>query len=93
VWISGERHANFFDTSRFANDFNVHGSATDFAILDGRIVTLRSIGHRGDDFAAMRALDLDLDEHGLFLTELAQLTTEKTCRRGLFLFALDTLSF
>jgi hypothetical protein len=75
--VSGKCDADFIDTSRFADDFDVHGRAADFAILDGRVIALGCVSHRGDDFAAVRALNLDFDEHGRFLTELTELTTEK----------------
>ena len=58
-----EADPDFLDPARLADDLDGHGRAANFAVLDGRVIALRGVGHRRDDFAAMRALDLDLDEH------------------------------
>src|ERR1700722_2892869 len=63
IMALGEADSNFFHFSRFANDLDIHGSAADLAVLDGRVIALRGISRRGDDFSAMRALDLNFDEH------------------------------
>jgi len=64
--VSGEADANFLDLARLADDLDIHRRATDFAILDRRVIALRGIGGGGDDLSAVRALDLNFDEHGLF---------------------------
>ena len=48
-----------------ANHLDGHGGAADFAILNGGVIALGGIGGGRDDFAAVGALDLDLDEHDL----------------------------
>jgi hypothetical protein len=62
--FSGGANANVLDLARLANHFDVHRGATHLAILNGGIISLRSIGHRSDDFATVRTLNLNLDEHG-----------------------------
>ena len=57
-------NAHVLDLPRFANDFDIHRRAAYLAVLDGRVIALRRVGHGDDDLATMRTLDLDFDEHG-----------------------------
>jgi hypothetical protein len=54
---------DFFDPPRLANDLDIHRRAADLAILNRRVIALRCVSGRGDGFAAMGALDFNLDEH------------------------------
>jgi hypothetical protein len=63
----GEAYPHILDTTRFADDLDIHRGATDFAVLDGGVVPLRCIGGGRDDFPTVRALNLDLDEHDSIL--------------------------
>jgi hypothetical protein len=63
VQDSREAHSDFLDPAGLADDFDIHGRAADLAVLDRGVIALRGIGIRGDDFPAMRALDLDFDKH------------------------------
>ena len=56
--------ADFVDLPRFADDLDVHRRAADLAVLDGRVIALRRVRRRDDDFPAMGTLDLDFNEHG-----------------------------
>jgi len=60
---SGEADPDVLDLARLADDLDIHRRATDLAVLNGRVIALRRIGHRSDNLTAMRALDLDFDEH------------------------------
>ena len=64
--VSGEADANFLDLARLASDLDIHWRTADLAVLDRRVIALRSVGSGGDDLSAVRALDLNFDEHGLF---------------------------
>ncbi len=63
VVILGGADMDFIDPARFADDLDVHRRAADLAILDGRVIALGGVGVGGDGFAAMGALDLNLNEH------------------------------
>jgi hypothetical protein len=78
----GKGDADVLDLAGLAGDLDGHGGAADFAILDGGVIALGGVGGGGDDFTAMRALNLDLDEHGWILTELTELTTENAISLG-----------
>ena len=58
-----EGDPGFLHAARLADDLNVHWRAADLAVFDGRVIALRCVGHRSNDFSAMRALDLNFDEH------------------------------
>jgi hypothetical protein len=73
---SCQAHPDIFHLARLAGHLNGHGGATDLAVLDGRVVALGGIGCRRENFAAMRALDLDFNEHNEILTKITKLTIE-----------------
>ena len=60
---SGEADADVLYSARLAGHLDVHRCAANLAVLDRRVVTLRGVRRRGNDLAAMRALDLDFYEH------------------------------
>ncbi len=60
---SGKADADILHLTGLADNLDIHRRAADLAIFDGRVVALGRVGGRGNDLPAMRALDLDFDEH------------------------------
>lgn len=67
---SGGGGVDILNDAWFTRHMQIHWRATDLAIFNGDVTAFRSISTGDNDFAAMRALDLNFNDHNQWVNRI-----------------------